>query len=102
MADLGQIGKRICEQRAHRKWNQSKLAQKAGISVGYLSDIERGRKVPSLGILFGLADALNVPPAALLPGDSRVEQGRRQKLQQIIDRAEQLRDQSLSLEKGAQ
>ena len=102
MTDLGQIGKRIYEQRVRRNWTQSKLAKKACISVGYLSEIERARKVPSLETLFGLAGALNVPPAALVPGDWRVEQAWRQKLQQIIDLVEQLRDQRFSLKKEAE
>ncbi|MGM0703841.1 MAG: helix-turn-helix domain-containing protein [Pseudomonadota bacterium] len=36
------------------------LAEKAGISQGYLSEIEAGKKTGSLGVLKRIAEALDV------------------------------------------
>ncbi|WP_430512589.1 helix-turn-helix domain-containing protein [Pannonibacter phragmitetus] len=36
------------------------LADQAGISVGFLSQVERGKATPSLGTLAAIADALGV------------------------------------------
>ncbi len=45
---------------------QDQLSEIAGISSDYLSEIERGKKVPSLKRLFRIADALGVPAYKLL------------------------------------
>jgi transcriptional regulator with XRE-family HTH domain len=42
------------------------LAEKAGISISFLSDLTNGKANPSLKILGSIADALNVPLPALL------------------------------------
>lgn len=62
-ADLP-IGDRIRHYRGGRR--QDAVAGLVGISPDYLSQIERGLKVPSLQILFALAQELGVPTAALL------------------------------------
>ncbi|MEU9560023.1 helix-turn-helix domain-containing protein [Streptomyces fumanus] len=62
-ADLP-IGDRIRHYRGGRR--QDAIAGLVGISPDYLSQIERGRKVPSLPILYALARELGVPTAALL------------------------------------
>ncbi|MEU6222228.1 helix-turn-helix transcriptional regulator [Streptomyces sp. NPDC047042] len=62
-ADLP-IGDRIRHYRGGRR--QDAVAGLAGISPDYLSQIERGLKVPSLPILYALAQELGVPTAALL------------------------------------
>ena len=41
------------------------LAERAGISTQYLSNIERGKENPTLDMLFTLADALKVELADL-------------------------------------
>jgi transcriptional regulator with XRE-family HTH domain len=46
--------------RIHRKWSQADLAEKADISIPFLSDIERGNKWPYPDTLSRLAKALNV------------------------------------------
>ncbi|SHI91291.1 Transcriptional regulator, contains XRE-family HTH domain [Clostridium amylolyticum] len=56
------IGKNIRKLRQSRKLTLSALANKISVSVGYLSDIEKGNKTnPSLEFLTKLADALEVP-----------------------------------------
>ncbi|CAM5590828.1 XRE family transcriptional regulator OS=Streptomyces alboniger OX=132473 GN=CP975_14890 PE=4 SV=1 [Streptomyces alboniger] len=62
-ADLP-IGDRIRHYRGGRR--QDAVAGLVGISPDYLSQIERGLKVPSLPILYALAEELGVPTAALL------------------------------------
>lgn len=42
------------------------LAEKAGISISFLSDLTNGKANPSLKILGSIADALNVPLPTLL------------------------------------
>ena len=46
--------------RQHRGLSARALAQAAGISPGYLSEIENGRKEGSLSVMKRLADALNL------------------------------------------
>jgi transcriptional regulator with XRE-family HTH domain len=58
------IGDRIRHYRGGRR--QDAIAGLVGISPDYLSQIERGLKVPSLPILYALAQELGVPAAALL------------------------------------
>jgi transcriptional regulator with XRE-family HTH domain len=61
--------------RKYRNWSQADLAEKAGISITYLSDIERGNKWPHPDILANLATAFNVAgyemfkPEEKLPDD---------------------------------
>jgi transcriptional regulator with XRE-family HTH domain len=62
-ADLP-IGDRIRHYRGGRR--QDAVAGLVGISPDYLSQIERGLKMPSLPILYALSQELGVPAAALL------------------------------------
>lgn len=50
---------RIC--RAHRGLSQAVLAEKAGISLSYLSLIENNKRDPTLSSLRRIADAINIP-----------------------------------------
>ncbi len=54
------LGKRIREERNKAHLTQEILAEKADITVFYLGEIERGEKTPSLDVLIGIADSLNV------------------------------------------
>ncbi|MEW2165867.1 helix-turn-helix transcriptional regulator [Streptomyces sp. NPDC007084] len=62
-ADLP-IGDRIRHYRGGRR--QDAVAGLVGITPDYLSQIERGLKLPSLPILYALAQELGVPASALL------------------------------------
>jgi transcriptional regulator with XRE-family HTH domain len=46
------------------------LAREAGVSRGMLSQIELGRSIPTIGLLWRVARALNVPFSALTSGGS--------------------------------
>ncbi len=53
-------------ERMRRKLSQEALARKAGLSVSYISMLERGQRTPPLGTLEQLAKALSVNPLNLL------------------------------------
>jgi len=46
--------------------NQSQLAEKLEISRSYLSEIESGKKVPSIELLERYASVFDIPPSSLL------------------------------------
>jgi transcriptional regulator with XRE-family HTH domain len=52
--------------RGRRNWSQAELAERSGLSVVYLSDIERGNKWPYLDTLIKLADAFEMEVFELL------------------------------------
>jgi len=54
------LGNNIKLFRAHRQYSQADLAEKADISITFLSNIERGLKYPKPATLSQIADALNV------------------------------------------
>jgi transcriptional regulator with XRE-family HTH domain len=54
--------------RSKKKLSQKALADKVGISVSYVSMLERGQRSPPLETIEKMAKALSVTPAALLGG----------------------------------
>ncbi len=64
--DSVDLGKRIREARKKKMYTQQRLAEEAGIGEVYLSEIERGTKMPSLKVFMKIADALNVSADYLL------------------------------------
>ena len=61
MSKIGrQIGERIYELRKMRQFTQEQLAQKAGISLSYLSMIERAQRTPYVETLVPIAAALGI------------------------------------------
>ena len=56
----------IKKYRQKAKLTQEQLSEIAGISVDYLSEIERGKKFPSLKRLILIANALKIEPYLLL------------------------------------
>jgi len=54
------LGKRIREARISKGYTQQDLADRAEIGVVYISEIERGIKMPSLHIFIKIVDALEV------------------------------------------
>ncbi len=53
-------------ERLRRKMSQETLAQKAGLSVSYISMLERGQRTPPLDTLESLSRALSVSATTLL------------------------------------
>lgn len=63
------IGEYIKALREQRKWTLRDLGAAAGeLSIGFLSDIERGRSDPSLTTLHRIAKAFNLGAGDLLVG----------------------------------
>jgi len=60
------VGKNLQELRKHCGLTQADVAEKAGISVAFLSFLETGRKKGSLDSYQRLAGALGVPLALLV------------------------------------
>jgi transcriptional regulator with XRE-family HTH domain len=63
------LGKNIKSFRSHRQLSQADLAEKASISITFLSNIERGNNFPLAGTLCSLAKALEVEVFELFKGD---------------------------------
>ncbi len=53
--------------RENKGISEKKLSEIAGISQGYISDIEAGKKSPTVRMLYRIAEALKVCPHILLP-----------------------------------
>ncbi|HEY1700313.1 MAG TPA: helix-turn-helix domain-containing protein [Trebonia sp.] len=67
MNDLARLaGERLRAARRERGLSVGALAAAAGIGKGSLSEIENGIRNPTLGTLYALAGALDLPLAALL------------------------------------
>jgi transcriptional regulator with XRE-family HTH domain len=64
------LGKNVKFFRFHRQLSQADLAEKANISVTFLSNIERGNKFPQAETLFGLAKGLDIEVYELFKPDS--------------------------------
>jgi transcriptional regulator with XRE-family HTH domain len=73
------FGKRVRELRLKAGWTQEQLAEAAGITTTYTSDLERGTKVPSLTIVLRISRAFRISVADLLR-DFTVDGVRRMKL----------------------
>jgi transcriptional regulator with XRE-family HTH domain len=66
------LGKNIKLVRNHRQYSQALLAEKADISITFLSNIERGLKYPKPAILSQIAESLGVEVYELFRTDSKL------------------------------
>jgi transcriptional regulator with XRE-family HTH domain len=66
---LRRVGQRIKELRSRRNWKLADLSASSGVSVGSLSEIERGLANPSFMTLVKIAHSLGVPVVALLDAE---------------------------------
>jgi transcriptional regulator with XRE-family HTH domain len=62
------FGKRVRELRKERRWRQIDLAEQAGISENYVSDLELGRKEVCLRTIEALSEALGSNIIELMKG----------------------------------
>lgn len=67
-ADI-RVGRRLRALRMERNLSLAQVAAKAGISIGALSQIERGRSSLRVRVVWPLAAALEVEPSALIADD---------------------------------
>ncbi|GBU28806.1 hypothetical protein R84B8_02368 [Treponema sp. R8-4-B8] len=65
----GILGKNIKFFRLRRQFSQADLAEKANISITFLSNIERGNNYPQAGTLCNIANALEIEIWELFKGD---------------------------------
>ena len=63
-----QLGMRIRFLRQQRRWSQEDLALNANINKNYISDLENGRRNPSLEILERIASTFGITLAELFKG----------------------------------
>jgi transcriptional regulator with XRE-family HTH domain len=68
--ELGALGARIQQWRAKREMTLEALAERSGLSKGYLSRIENGLQTPPLGTLIRIAGALDADVTSLIKGES--------------------------------
>jgi transcriptional regulator with XRE-family HTH domain len=62
------LGARLRELRKEKGLKLVALANKSGVSLAYVSEVERGRKLPSLEVLDRLAGALGLSVLDVLHG----------------------------------
>lgn len=66
------LGTRLRELRKQNGWKLREAAQRAGISVSYLSEIERGIRSPSVCKLFALSEIYTKTLSQLTKGVNEV------------------------------
>ena len=71
MIPFGQILQRL---RNEKRWSQSKLAEKLGLSASQVANYEIGRRLPSLQILIDMARILGVSTDYLLGVENETKQ----------------------------
>jgi transcriptional regulator with XRE-family HTH domain len=70
---MQQLGGNLQRLRVKQGWTQERLAEVTGLDLSYTQRVERGQINVTLGTLVTFADALGVPPGALLrPGKAPV------------------------------
>lgn len=62
------LGQQIRRLRKERKLSQEELADRAGVHRNFIGYIERGERATTVLVIFDLAKALEVHPAALFEG----------------------------------
>lgn len=60
------VGDNCARIRKQRGWTQEELAERSGLSQQYLSDLERGKRNPTVLTIFELAQALEVSHIELM------------------------------------
>ncbi len=66
MSIVQAVAENLKAQRARKKLSQEAVAAKAGLSVSYISMLERGQRTPPLDTLESLAKALSISATSLL------------------------------------
>lgn len=71
------LGRRIADCRERLGWKQTTLAERAGLSVTFVSEVENDRRVPGTAALLSLADALGSSLDYLVKGAVEAPRPRR-------------------------
>ena len=64
------VGQNVRRLRLAKNLTQEQFAELSGLSQQYVSDLERGRRNPTVVTLFELATALGTKPEVLLRGSA--------------------------------
>jgi len=68
------LGRNLRKLRLQRGWGQTELAQQLGLARrGYISNLESGRKLPSIELVLAISDLFSVTAEALLCGSETIE-----------------------------
>jgi transcriptional regulator with XRE-family HTH domain len=70
------LGKNIKYFRLQRGLSQADLAEKAGVSITFISNIERGNNYPLAGTICNLAKALNIEVWEIFKGEITPDESR--------------------------
>lgn len=73
--NYAEIGRRIAQKRRKLLLTQAEVEAKAELSPRYLSNIERGRSIPSIDVLMQIADVLHMTPDEVLLGADGMQKG---------------------------
>lgn len=60
------VGENLRRLRAERKWSMDELTARSGVSKAMLHQIELGKSVPTIAVVWRIADGLKVPFSELL------------------------------------
>ncbi|MGW9113750.1 helix-turn-helix domain-containing protein [Microbacterium sp. NPDC055683] len=71
------VGRALAAARADAGMSMRELARRAEVSQPFLSQVERGRAIPSILTLYRIAEALGLSPRALMPRTGDVRAGAR-------------------------
>lgn len=64
------LGRRIADCRERRGWTQKTLAERAGLSPTFLSEVENGHRTPGADALLRLAEAVGASLDYLMKGET--------------------------------
>jgi transcriptional regulator with XRE-family HTH domain len=65
------VGRNVRRLRMERQMTQEQFAERSGFSQQYISDLERGRRNPTIVSLYELAQALGATPVDSISPDAR-------------------------------
>ncbi|RYG83235.1 MAG: XRE family transcriptional regulator [Alphaproteobacteria bacterium] len=63
------VGQNVRRIRLERGLTQEQFAERSGFSQQYVSDLERGKRNPTIVSLFEMAQALQTTPVMLISGE---------------------------------
>ena len=65
------VGQRVKELRSQRDYTLEEVAERSGCTPGFLSQIERNKAVPSISMLYAIAEALDTEVSDFFPDTIR-------------------------------
>ena len=81
-----EIGINLKRYRTVKGYTQEELAELAGVSVSYISQLENGLKTPSVSLIAKLSELLNLNGAMMLIGDGELQEDLKDLIQLLINK----------------